>query len=54
MTIEDIIRILNNKIMFLNEQQGFFEKQGDLNQVTAIQMEIGKTQELIEKLKAIA
>jgi|688.fasta_scaffold299576_2 hypothetical protein len=53
MTIEEIIQILENKLVFLNTQKCIFTSQGDLSSTERVNGEILITELTLTKLRNI-
>jgi hypothetical protein len=53
MTIEEIIQILENRLVFLNSQKDIFVSQGDLSSIERLNQEILITELTLTKLQNI-
>jgi hypothetical protein len=53
MTIEEIIQILENRLVFLNTQKDIFTAQGDLSSIERLNQEILITDLSLSKLRNI-
>lgn len=52
MNLEEVIRILNNRLIFLDQQKTAAISMGDLDAVVRIDQEIYNTQQIIDKLQS--
>lgn len=51
MTLNEIIHILENKLIFLDQQKTAFINFGDIQRVSEIELEINEIQIALQKLK---
>lgn len=52
MNINELIHILENKILFLEQQKSVFHINGDLQKILELEKEIAETQVALQKLKS--
>jgi hypothetical protein len=50
MTIEEVKAIIQNKVVFLEQQKNSYQANGDLTTYEAIEKEIAETKATLEKL----
>lgn len=51
MKVNDLIKIVENKLATLNNQRAYAEKIGELNEVVRLDFEIMETEETLKKLR---